>query len=64
MIHLRALLLAVTALCLSAAAPAQQPFPSHPLKIVVPFGAGTGLDVMARGYAERSHRAAESAGAG
>ncbi|MGE0803083.1 MAG: Bug family tripartite tricarboxylate transporter substrate binding protein [Lautropia sp.] len=31
----------------------QQPFPSHPLKIIVPFGPGTGLDVLGRGYAER-----------
>ena len=32
---------------------AQAPFPSGTIKIVVPFGAGTGLDVVARGYAER-----------
>lgn len=49
----RALLLALAAFCLPVAVSAQQPFPAHPLKIVVPFGAGTGLDVMARGYAER-----------
>ncbi|HSW17614.1 MAG TPA: tripartite tricarboxylate transporter substrate binding protein [Ramlibacter sp.] len=51
--HSRAVLLALAAFCLPAAVSAQQQFPSHPVKIVVPFGAGTGLDVMARGYAER-----------
>lgn len=32
---------------------AQDAWPVRTLRIVVPFGAGTGLDVMARGFAER-----------
>lgn len=30
-----------------------QQWPSRPVKIIVPFGAGTGLDVIARGFAEQ-----------
>ena len=33
-------------------AAAQQSWPSQPVKIIVPFSAGTGLDVVARGFAE------------
>ena len=36
---------------LGGAALAQGAWPSRPVKIIVPFGAGTGLDVMARAYA-------------
>ena len=46
--------LAVLALCLPVTgAWAQSAYPLRPIKLIVPFGPGTGLDVMARGYAER-----------
>lgn len=49
----RVLVLATVVSLLPFSSWAQQPFPSHPIKVIVPFGAGTGLDVMGRGYAER-----------
>jgi tripartite-type tricarboxylate transporter receptor subunit TctC len=45
-----------TALLLAAALPAaalSQAFPSKPIKIIVPFGAGTGTDIIARVVGER-----------
>jgi tripartite-type tricarboxylate transporter receptor subunit TctC len=44
---------AIVAGVLSTTAFAQADWPSKPVKIIVPFGPGTGLDVMARGFAER-----------
>lgn len=40
------------AVALVAPALAQGTWPDKPIRIIVPFSAGTGLDVMARGYAE------------
>jgi tripartite-type tricarboxylate transporter receptor subunit TctC len=44
---------AMAALALAGGAWAQPEWPSRPIRIIVPFGAGTGLDVMARGFAQR-----------
>ncbi|VTU30663.1 Bug family tripartite tricarboxylate transporter substrate binding protein [Variovorax sp. PBL-E5] len=44
---------AMAALALAGGACAQTAWPSRPIRIVVPFGAGSGLDVMARGFAQR-----------
>lgn len=47
-------LAAAGALVMAAGIAAAQGWPAgKPVKIVVPFGAGTGLDVIARGFAER-----------
>lgn len=40
-------------LALSSAAALAQPFPSHPIKLVVPFPPGGGFDGIARPFAER-----------
>ncbi len=40
--------LAALALCGSAAAQPSQPFPSQPIKFIVPFTPGTGMDIIAR----------------
>jgi tripartite-type tricarboxylate transporter receptor subunit TctC len=50
---LRTLAAAVLALGFAAGAAAQGGWPAKPIRIVVPFGAGTGLDVVARGFADR-----------
>ncbi len=47
----RSVLLAATSLALAGAAPAAwaaDDYPSKPIRIVVPYGAGTGLDVLTR----------------
>ncbi len=55
--HLRASLLAFIGLfafaLTSAPAPAQQAWPQRPVKFVVPLGAGSGVDITARVFAER-----------
>ncbi|NML44349.1 tripartite tricarboxylate transporter substrate binding protein [Ramlibacter sp. G-1-2-2] len=51
---IRALAVATAALGLAGAALAQGGWPAgKTVRVIVPFGAGTGLDVMARGFAER-----------
>jgi tripartite-type tricarboxylate transporter receptor subunit TctC len=50
---LRVLAAAVAALGFAAGAAAQGGWPTRPIRLVVPFGAGSGLDVVARGFAER-----------
>ena len=50
---LRVLAAAVVALGFAAGATAQGGWPARPIRLVVPFGAGSGLDVVARGFAER-----------
>lgn len=44
---------AFAGLALCGPAAAQNNWPAKPVKIIVPFSAGTGLDVVARGFAER-----------
>src|SRR4051812_34886903 len=39
--------------CTAAAAAVAQDFPTHPVKIVVPYGPGTGIDLAARILADR-----------
>jgi tripartite-type tricarboxylate transporter receptor subunit TctC len=45
----------LASLCLTTGvlAQPQTSWPAKPVKIIVPFSAGTGLDVLARGFAER-----------
>lgn len=49
----RSLVGGLAALAFGTCATAQEDWPTKTLRIVVPFGAGSGLDVMARGFAER-----------
>jgi tripartite-type tricarboxylate transporter receptor subunit TctC len=54
----RAILIAVTGLGLCAASPAaSQPYPSHPITIVVPFGPDGATDVLPRMLGERLREA-------
>ena len=46
-------LLGLTLLVLAGSASAQDAYPSRPITIVVPFGAGSGTDVITRSIAER-----------
>ena len=52
-----AALAAVAVLAFAATAQAQEPYPSRPIKLIVPFTPGTGMDILARtlgpGLAER-----------
>jgi hypothetical protein len=41
------------AILLSSAAHSQSGYPTKPIRIIVPFGAGSGLDVTARGLAQQ-----------
>src|SRR5437588_2391077 len=52
LIRLFAVALAAVA---AASAFAQDNWPSKPIRIIVPFGAGSGLDALARSFAERLH---------
>jgi tripartite-type tricarboxylate transporter receptor subunit TctC len=46
--HIKALLLSILAIGFAAAAQAQDKFPSKPIKVVVPFGAGSATDIVIR----------------
>ncbi len=50
--HLRQAALLLTAIAMAIApvvpAPAQAPYPNRPMRIVVPYTAGTGIDILAR----------------
>ncbi|MFM2066983.1 MAG: hypothetical protein RLZZ584_1892 [Pseudomonadota bacterium] len=50
---LPALLALFALLCAARSAPAQTAWPAQPIKIVVPFTAGTGMDTIARNVAPR-----------
>ena len=49
----RSLVLACSAVLAAGGAQAQQPFPSHPIKILIGYGAGGGTDSLARLYATK-----------
>ena len=55
--YLRQAALLLTAIAMAIApvvpAPAQSPYPNRPLRIVVPYTAGTGIDVLARVIGQR-----------
>ncbi len=53
--HRRALLAAALA-CLAAPALAQQDYPSRPVRVIMPFPAGSGTDILARLISERLGR--------
>ncbi|CAN5609920.1 tripartite tricarboxylate transporter substrate binding protein [soil metagenome] len=46
-------ILGFTLAAVASAAFSQAAFPSHPIKVIVPFAAGSGVDAVARMYAER-----------
>jgi tripartite-type tricarboxylate transporter receptor subunit TctC len=47
---------AVLVLCAGSVAFAQKDFPTHPIKLIIPFAAGGTTDAFARKYAERMSR--------
>lgn len=51
--HLLRAALAALLACFALAAPAQQPYPNKPIRILVPFGPGGSLDPVARLVGER-----------
>jgi tripartite-type tricarboxylate transporter receptor subunit TctC len=53
MAHTRARAFFVAAIALAGAAQAQEPYPSRPVKLIVPFTPGTGIDILARTLGQR-----------
>src|SRR6516225_2832973 len=56
-VNRRALIAAVggTVLILAAVARATEPFPSHPIRLIVPFPAGGGTDIVGRVLGQKLH---------
>lgn len=49
----RAVLLAAASLAFAGSAGASEGYPSRPIRIIVPYGAGTGLDVLTRALVQK-----------
>src|SRR5687768_400876 len=49
----RKIVVSVLALCLAASGAAAQSYPSKPVRLIVPWSAGSGTDLMSRSFAAR-----------
>ena len=52
-IRLQTIIVLALAVAMPAAAPAQQKFPARSVRVILPFAAGSAVDVLARLYAQR-----------